>query len=340
MHRSWITIFALMGALCLPGAAAAQCDVTYQVQPGDTLFSMAEVHYGDREKWTLIYYANQGVLGGGDQTVPGQDMYIPCPAESAAPDADAPTQVEAGLTLLTGSNYAPFADRDWPEQGLATELVNAALELSPSPIPHQIAWEDDWGQHLFPLLDQKSYDMGFPWQMPDCDARPDTERCARFHFSDPLMDLPIMLFKRANTGFSYESDADIPGRRLCRPAGYATDDLDRADRRWLTEEAITLVQPDTPEACFTALMAGEVDAVTVNVFLGANKIVTMGLRAEVVPIDLPLSNEKLHVVISKSHWRGTAHLYRINAGLDALRKSGRYDEIVTRHLEIFWDQLD
>ena len=332
---------ALIGlaGLILPSAAQALCDVTYKVQAGDTLFSIAEFHYGDREKWTLIYYSNQGVLDGAGQITQGLDVYIPCPAGSVEPDATPLKQVTAEMTLLTGGNYAPFADRSWPGEGLVTELVNAALELSPDPVPYAIAWEEDWGRHLFPLLDEKVYDMGFPWLKPDCEAAPENERCANFHFSEPLMDLPIMLFRAVDGEFTYESDADIPGRTLCRPEGYFTHDLDRAGRRWLSEGKITLVQPDSPEACFEALVAGEVDAVTVNVFLGATKIVKMGLRGRVVPIDLPLSREKLHVIISKKHWRGTTHLYRLNAGLAKLHESGRYNEIVSRHLEIFWDQL-
>lgn len=87
-------------------------------------------------------------------------------------------------------------------------------------------------------------------------------------------------------------------------------------------------------------MSGEVDAATFNVFLGASKIVAMGLRGQVVPLEMPLSREALHVVISKRHWRGTTHLYRVNAGLEALRASGRYGEIVSRHLEVFWGQLN
>ncbi len=332
-------IYALFAALSMPVAAHALCDVTYKVQPGDTLFTIAQTHYNDREKWTLIYYSNQGALNGVEAIAPELDVYIPCPAEDVTPDPTPLKQVTAEMTLLTGSNYAPFVDKSWPGEGMVTELVNAALEASPSPVPYAVAWEDDWSQHLSPLLKEKTYDMGFPWVKPDCTSDPTNERCVNFHFSDPLMDLPIMLFRREDSAFKYETDADIPGKTLCRPAGYFTHDLDRADRRWISDGVITLMQPDTPEACFEALMAGDVDAVTLNVFLGATKIVTMGLRGQVVPIDQPLSREKLHVIISKTHWRGTTHLYRLNAGLAALHKSGQYNDIVSKHLEIFWDQL-
>lgn len=322
----------------LSGAAQALCDVTYKVQPGDTLFSIAETHYGTSQQWTLVYYANRAVLEG-QTAVPGTDVYIPCPASEAAPEQMPRREVGAEMTLLTAGNYLPFSDRTWPGEGLATELVKAAMEESPSPLPYAVAWEDDRSQHLFPLLDQKTYDMGFPWLKPDCVSTPDNQRCKSFHFSDPLMELPIMLFKREGSDFTYEGDADLIGKRLCRPAGYFTHDLDRADRRWLSQGKITLVQPDSPEACFEQLMADKVDAVTVNVFLGASKIVAMGLRGRVVPLDLPLSRESLHVIISKTHWRGTTHLYRINAGLAELRENGRYDEIVSRHLELFWEQV-
>ena len=85
--------------------------------------------------------------------------------------------------------------------------------------------------------------------------------------------------------------------------------------------------------------AGQVDAVAVNLFLGASTLVRQGLREQVVPLEKPLSEEGLHVVISKRHWRGTTHLYRINAGLQKLRSSGRFESIMSRHLDLFWAQL-
>lgn len=367
-------IAALLGfiGLLLPGAAVAICDVTYKAQAGDTLPAVAERHYGDAQLWSLIYDANQDVLSD-QQVAPGTDLYIPCagatpgtapvpadapqdmavapaseddpgialdPTPAPAPDPDMPSGPRADLVLLTGGNYMPFADRAWPQQGLAVELVAAALRASPAPVEFEVLWEDDWSRHLFPLLDEKRRDMGFPWVKPDCAATPEAARCSQFHYSEPLMDLPMILFKRSHGDFVYESDTDLAGRRLCRPEGFLTHDLDRADRRWLSEGVIELVRPPTAEACFEALMAGEVDAVTVNVFLGAAKVVSMGLRGRVVPIDTPLSRETLHVVISKTHPRGTTHLYRVNAGLAALRESGQYNEIVTRHMEIFWERLN
>jgi len=333
--------FSFAGLAGLSGAAFAACDLEYKVQDYDTLFSIAENHYGDHEKWALIYYANQDVLAGAFlQLSVGSDLFIPCEVQKTVPDATPLLQADAEMTLVTGSNYAPFTDREWPGNGLVTELVSAALELSPQPVPYAIGWEDDWSKHLFPLLDEKTYDMGFPWLRPDCVTTPNNERCANFHFSEPLFLLPIMLFRAKGSDFAFDSDADIIGATLCRPTGYFTHDLDRAGRRWLTDDKINLVQAESPDACFALLTAGKVDAVTVNLFLGAGKIVELDLRDQVEALERPLSEEGLHVIISKRHWRGTTYLYRVNAGLEALRASGRYKEIVSRHLEVFWQRLE
>lgn len=338
--RRWGIPAAVMLGLMMPGAARALCDVTYKVQPGDTLTTIAGAHYEAPDQWMLIYYANQAVLAGQLQDlVAGRDIYIPCPTQTPAPDDKPLLQSDAELTLLTAGSDAPFADQDWPGGGMVTELINAALELSPSPVPYEIVWEADRGQHLEPLLGQKRYDMGFPWIKPDCAMVPEQALCTGFHFSDPVMDLPVMLFRRADGDFVYSRDDDLLGKRLCRPAGRFTHDLDRAGRRWLAQGQIVLLQPDTSEECFALLMAGEVDAVSLDVFEGAAKIVAMGLRGRVVPVDQPLSREALHAVISKTHWRGTTHLYRLNAGLAKLRESGRYAEILQRHLAIFWEEL-
>lgn len=325
----------------LAGGAAQACTPSYTVQPGDTLFSIAEANLGDMTKWSLVFYNNPDLAGGSIVDVPvGTVLAIPCaPGTVSAPDPTPLQQENAELVLVTASNYAPFTDRDWPGQGMATELVNAALENMPAPVTYSITWEDDWSKHLDPMLKTAQVDMGFPWFRPDCISTPDDFRCVNFHYSDPLVDLVILLFVRADSGLTFEDDSALHGKVLCRPARYFTHDLERPDRQWLTRGLVTLEQPPTPDDCFEMLLSGAVDAVAVNEFLGVQKMFQMGLTDQVVPLPRPLSVEGLHVVISKAHWRGTTHLFRFNAGLAKLRQSEQWGEIVQRHLALFWDQI-
>ncbi|MBT8153044.1 transporter substrate-binding domain-containing protein [Epibacterium ulvae] len=321
-----------------PSAAFAICNVDYVAKPGDNLFSIAEEHYGDRERWSLIYYRNQRLLAA-STVIPGRTLFIPCPEEEIVPDATPLRKVDAEMTLLTGGNFGPFSGQDLPGQGMVTELVNAALELAPSPVSYAVSWEDDWSQHLFPMLDDKQFDMGFPWIKPDCEADPAHERCVRFHFSDPVVSLPMMLFVDAERPFAFTETSDLNGKTICRPVSFSGHNLDETKRSWMTEADVTIVNQPQPQGCFALLHDGDVDAVAMNLFLGVETIVAEGLREQVVPLERPISQEDLSVVISKRHWRGTSHLYRVNAGLKALRDSGRFEQIMTRHLEAFWSQI-
>lgn len=67
---------------------------------------------------------------------------------------------------VDGVGLCAFTDRNWLGQGMVTELVNAALENTPHPVPYAITWDDNWSTHLFPQLDGKKFDMGFHGCVP------------------------------------------------------------------------------------------------------------------------------------------------------------------------------
>ncbi|MGB1236481.1 MAG: ABC transporter substrate-binding protein, partial [Planktomarina sp.] len=216
--------------LLVPGTVFAQAcdDLTHKVQPGETIFTIAEKYYGSAERWSLIFYGNQRILSGSVfEVAVGTDLNVPCLPGQIVPDARPLEQDNAEMKLVTGSNYAPFTDRDWPGEGMITELVNAAMEATTDPVSYSITWENDWSKHLFPMLDSKKFDMGFPWYRPNCDETPDHDRCANFHFSDPIVELLGLLFVKNGSDFTFDQDSDAFGKTLCRPAGYFVFDIDR-----------------------------------------------------------------------------------------------------------------
>ncbi|MEM7439887.1 MAG: transporter substrate-binding domain-containing protein [Pseudomonadota bacterium] len=363
--------------MALFGGAAAACPTNYTIQKKDTLLSIAQEILGDRSQWSAIFYENEAALGGSLVDLPtGTQITIPCVdgVEHAVTTQTAPVVEEetvqeevatiepepqdvtptiaavadptplqkdgADIRLLTGSNYAPFTQADWVGGGMFTELVNAAFESAPSPLPFSITWEDDWSKHLFPLLDDKSFDMGFPWIRPNCEANRTNERCANFHFSEPVFTMKQLLYVAADSTVTFAQDNDILGRTLCRPKGYFTHDLDENGRNWVAENKIKLVRPETPAECFELLLQGKADYVSANEFLGASTVAENDLEGKVRSLDRALSTIGLHVVISKRHWRGTTNLYRFNAGLAALKETPRYQAILDKHWQIFNDRLN
>ena len=172
----------------------------------------------------------------------------------------------AVIRLLTGNDYAPFTDQSLPDQGLITDIVATALSASPEQPAFEIGWVDDWSLHLKDLLTNLEYDIGFPWFKPDCVSTPEEYRCQNFNFSNPVFEMPILLFTHRDRPLIFNADKDIHGSVLCRPNGYFTHDLEKNGRLWLTNNIIELKQPSTIKECFDLLTAGTVDAVALNEF--------------------------------------------------------------------------
>jgi polar amino acid transport system substrate-binding protein len=337
-------LFALAALAGVDTARAKACGGVHEAQAGETLQSIGAQYYDTAEKWTALYYANANLVDTmTSELESGTEIKVPClggDEEGAQVSTDRTRPMEqAELNLLTGGNYAPFTSQDLPANGMITEVVQVAFAQAPQPVTFSISWESDWSRHLDPLLVDHEYDAGFPWLKPNCEDTPDNSRCKNFHFSDPLVEMLVQLFVRADEPLSFAQDSDIHGATLCRPKGYYTHDLDRPGRRWLSEGKIELVRAKTPKACFEQLASGEVDGVTINEFLGRRTVHDLGLKDKVVALDRPISVQGLHLIVPKTAPRATTFLYRFNAGVAKLKKAERYQAIVKRHMGAHWDRL-
>jgi len=365
----WLTILTVTTAAWLvfsPGAHAVTCGEKHTVQEGDTLNSLSMEAYGLANKWTLIFYANQKQFGNSPILVPGKQLNIPCikaPEEvsidpagtqaattNRAPDATAieVSRLKGDLQLLTAGDYQPFTDQALPGGGMITEIVDTALETLRAEANgpgFQISWVNDWSSHLNPLLVRKTFDMGFPWFEPNCaeydqlDA-PAKFRCDKFFFSKPVFEILVLFFTMNDSKFQFASEADVVGRRLCRPTGYFTFDLDKNGRNWVKEEKVTLIRPQSVEECFQMLERGELDAVAINEFTGRAAVKKLNLGKRITVIERPVSLLNLHVIIAKTHPRARTYLHYINSSLTYLRDSGMYDAIVDKHLSRFWGRQE
>ncbi|HUF86408.1 MAG TPA: transporter substrate-binding domain-containing protein [Thermohalobaculum sp.] len=365
-------IALLTVAAAAPAQEPLPCGTLYRVQPGDTLHSIAVRAYGEGN-YLAIFEANRDILPNVTRIEVGTQLLIPCldgsgprtraeilpaPGQAATP---APGVAETGrggqvgdaagdaadplaalpadreLVLLTGPDFAPFVHPALPEGGLTTELVRLAFERAAPARSVRIVAAEDWRAHL-DLLARGDADLGFPWYRPDCamTGRLDKamqRRCADFTFSAPLFELPIAWYTRAGDPLAGAQDAGaLVGRRACRPASYFTFDLRQAG---LSPPATTLVFPPSAEDCFVLLEAGVVDSVTLARPQAAAEIARLGLEGRVAEIPALASVQTLHAIAPKASLEARAILAALDAGLAELRESGRWFEVVARHLGPF-----
>ena len=331
-----------------PAAAqSAQCGSTYTVVPGDSLSKLAAAVYDDPSAFQIIYSANADAIGPNPGNIRvGLRLNIPCLGDTVASTAAAITEEvgverlpfpnEREIRVAQGTNWAPFANEDQAQGGMLTEIANVALANSAGGTPYKIDFINDWGAHLTPLVTDHAYDFSLSWFKPNCDqiARlgEDSQfRCNNFDWTEPMFEQVFGYYTRASEP-AVASYADLLGKTICRPAGYATFQLEEND---LKEPNITLVRPSAVEECFTSLIDGSVDAVALATDTADGAMVTTGTTDQ-VRFNEPLSQIlTIHGVISKNNPQGAEMLAEFNSGLIAIKESGEWFEIVRRHLTEF-----
>ena len=372
LAASWPSAAAEMGSITETVIPIA-CGTIYESQQGDSLHSIAMRAYGEG-KYPAVYLANRDVLADISSLSVGIRLLIPClddtgpstrteakamgmlelqaasPVSVTAPVVIATvpevgaTMAEVGaaaveadpvdIELLTGPDFAPFADPRLSKGGMIVELVSLSLTRAAPLRPVQLSFVDDWTGHLG-LLASGEFDIGFPWFKPDCaqDERLTgtmRERCSGFVFSNPLYEVTMHFYVKAGDPLAVTTTPDaLLGKRICRPAGYFTFDLEQAG---LFEPNVTRVIPPTAADCFTWLDRGDVDAVSVSALEAVNEIKNLGLYGWVVQVPALASSQTLHVIASEANAEGGAYIDLVNEGLAKLQISGRWFEVVSQHL--------
>ena len=338
VFRIVLGLMALFGA----SAQAETCGGSYQVQPGESLSMIAARLYDDPALWERLHAANLDVIGPRpDDMRAGMVVTLPClegrPKVAAQKAAIAPAAVKSELKVLTASGYAPFSDRDLPDGGLIAAVVDAALRQAAPQVGHTIHWIEDRQAHLDPLLSNALMDMGFAWPAPPCDDGLQRPECQLLLYSDPMFEVLSLLFVAAERATSIAALDDMQGKRLCRPVGFPTHDLDRNGRRWVTDDRVRLLQPDSAADCVHLLLQGKADAMALDEFSGRVALRQSGAEDKIVALsDLPISIETLHVVVPKAHPQAQQVLTVFNAGLMDIRENGTFQDILSTHLSTFW----
>lgn len=245
----------------------------------------------------------------------------------------APANEPITIKFVTGT-FPPWSGEELPDQGFFTELIRKSLEASGSNIDYTVTFVEDWNSHLDVLLPTMAFDMTYPWALPDCsrienlDAA-NARRCNEFDATGAFISAPTGFYTLKDNPLAESEDfADLRGKRLCRPEGHFTFDLQAEE---LTPPNVILMQPQTAGECWNALMEGKVDVVTYSVMAAEEEMMASDADDRVVATPLE-TVQSSHIFISKNNPRSAEFRDALDKGLEEIRANGEWFAIVSRHL--------
>lgn len=347
-----IATAALVAAAATSQAYAQEACSTYVVQEGDTIGNIAIKAYGVLD-YQIVFNANRDKIGNDISGLkPGTELILPCEdgrltADAPVPDvANAAPIASAGagaidtsykpkVKFLTGGDWYPFADEGLTGGGFLIRLIETAMHRAENDRGYSISWVDDWDSHMATLLPTNAFDLSVAWYAPDCSKTESMselthEFCDEFVFSKSLYDAVFGFFTRADSPYANATTlADYKGARICRPEGYSLHDLDEAG---LIEPAVTISIPAVIGDCAEGVMQGIYDVASVESQAMAPVVKELGLGKEFVESPYVTSIQAISAMGSKSNPRVGEYLAMLDAGLDDMRNSGEWYEIISSSL--------
>ncbi len=327
-------------------ALSLECGASYKVVRGDSLSLIAKRAYGDGANFQFIYSANSQAIGsnpgliaiGAVLQIPCLDKVTPSHADTSAirrePTTKAlPAPKPRQIRVIVGTDWAPFTDESQEQGGMMTEVTNVALSYAKGKPEYKIDFINDWGAHLQPLISDHAYDFSIAWFKPNCDVvdrlSDDSKfRCNNLDWSAPLFEQIIGYYTRADhpRPATYK---DLFGLTVCRPSGYATFMMEENN---LVEPNIVFKRPDKTTDCFKGLVDGTYDAVVLASDTAAGAINEIGAKDKVAFHEHLSQIATMHAVIAKTNPRGKEFLAALDSGIQKLKESGEWFQIVARHM--------
>lgn len=352
-HDRWsATALALL--LALPVAASAQeaCS-TYTVQVGDTLSSIAETAYGSFD-YQMIFNANRDALAANPNQLPaGLQLILPCDdgrlsaedqlnnvittedAKQAEATGGAVNPLQPPLRFVSGNGWKPFTDESLTGGGILVRIATTALRRGGNNRGSTIDWVDDWAAHTDVLLPTGAFDISIAWGVPDCTkidqlGESGRQRCTDFIASLPIYEVADTLTTLVDSKFAdATSYSELAGAKICRPEGWSMFQMEEAG---LIEPFITMVQKRSPLDCAKALMSGEVDVFAIELESATDAFRELGVDDQVAVNPTLVRIATYHLITSKNNPRGRIYIAMLNNGLNEMRKSGEWYDIVASGL--------
>jgi polar amino acid transport system substrate-binding protein len=221
------------------------------------------------------------------------------------------------LALVTGEDYPPYVDVQEPGGGLAVRLVQQVMQrMNATATVDTAPWRRGYEETL-----RGRFDATFPYVRT-------AERERDFLYSDPLIQVRQAVFMTVERRFAYRAPADLKGRRICTPLGFAPA---ASLQPMLDSGEAVRVTAASAASCPGLLAADRADAFIQDHRIGVALVAKAGLTGRIVAVaEPPFGLQELHLIVPRSHPDAAGLIARFNAALKQVRGSGDYNRLLTQ----------
>jgi phage tail protein X len=339
--------------MALPNVGMAQeACTTYTVKDGDTLGSIAQAAYGSYN-YQMIFNANRDAIASNSNNLPaGLQLVLPCEDGRLTPDAELSSVIDSetekqettrdpnrpylpALKIVTANDWKPFTDESLSGGGIYVRMATTAMHRGGNDRDYKISFVDDWGSHIDTLLPSNAFDISIAWSKPDC-SKIDllgefaVKMCTEFEFSVPIYEVAYSYNTLLDSKYAgARAFSDYAGAKICRPEGWPTSDI---EVEGLAEPVVTFVRPKAPMDCAKMLLDGKVDVYSLEVETTTANFEELGATDKVELNPALATFNTHHFVTSKNNPRGAEYIAMLNRGIEEMRQSGEWYDIVATGL--------
>ncbi len=223
----------------------------------------------------------------------------------AASDAHA-----ADYSLVTGSDYPPYADRDLPDGGLAVHIVRLAFAAAGRSVALEVL---PW-QRGFAMTRAGKIDGTFPYVAS-------AGRLETMLASTPLFVVESRLWY--DPARPVRSLADAAGKRYCAPVGYAVPD---PIQEMIDRKGVSVFSPAALANCAMMIAGDHADFIAMDPLI--MRAVLHSAHIRLVGSNLVVQRRPLTLMVGKANPKARGLLADFTAGLARIKADGTYDRLL------------
>lgn len=223
----------------------------------------------------------------------------------------------ATLDIVTGNDFAPYADEKLPNGGFATDLVRAVIKnIGAEANIRFLPWKRG-----YELTGSGDALATFPYV-----KNPDRE--AVMLFSEPLyIDISRIFSVKANP-VPFTGEESLKGKTICNPAGYVIYPMIKAG---LEAKTLRLQEPGDMQTCVKFLELGRADFVISSLPVMRTITEALGVTDKLTWAEKPFRESANFLIVGKKAPGGAEFLKKFNDGLAAYRESPAYVDLTKKH---------